>query len=156
MKKSERLLRQQATQLVIPTQEDFQLDLAARCREAVQRTMQLVLDEELARLVGAGPYQRSGERVDVRNGTYARRIVTTTGEVGVRVGRTRAGGSATKPLGRYRRRQQQGYDTSTGAYVRGASPRDSWVLISSPCSNANRVTLTAGFCVSVRLTICPC
>ena len=124
MKKSERLLRQQATQLVIPTQEDFQLDLAARCREAVQRTMQLVLDEELARLVGAGPYQRSGERVDVRNGTYARRIVTTTGEVGVQVGRTRAGGSATKPLGRYRRRQQQVDDTITEAYVRGASTRD--------------------------------
>ena len=109
---------------MIPTQEDFQLDLAARCREAVQRTMQLVLDEELARLVGAGPYQRSGERVDVRNGTYARRIVTTTGEVGVRVGRTRAGGSATKPLGRYRRRQQQVDDTITEAYVRGASTRD--------------------------------
>ncbi len=76
MKKSERLLRDQATQLVIPTQEDFQLDLAGRCRQAVRRTIQVVLDEELDRLVGAGPYQRSDQRVDVRNGAYDRRVVT--------------------------------------------------------------------------------
>ena len=124
MKKSERLLRDQATQLVIPTQEDFQLDLTARCRQAVQRTIQVVLDEELDRLVGAGPYQRSDQRVDVRNGAYDRRVVTTTGEVGVRVGRTRAGGSATKPLGRYRRRQREIDDAITETYVRGASTRD--------------------------------
>jgi len=109
---------------VIPTQEDFQVDLGARFRLAVQRTLQVVLDEELERLVGAGPYQRSDQRVDVRNGGYDRRVVTTTGEVGVRVGRTRAGGAATKPLGRYRRRQREIDDAITETYVRGASTRD--------------------------------
>jgi len=43
---------------VIPTQEDFQFDLAARVRSAVQATIQLVLDEELERLVGSGPYAK--------------------------------------------------------------------------------------------------
>jgi hypothetical protein len=36
-----------------------------------------------------------------------------------------------------------------------ASPFDSCALISSPASNANSVMLTALFCTSVRLTICP-
>lgn len=109
---------------MIPTQEDFQHDLAGQFRRAIQRTMQVIVDEELARLVGAGPYQRSDQRVDVRNGSYPRRIVTTSGEVDVQVGRTRAGGAATKPLGRYRRRQQEVDDAITETYVRGASTRD--------------------------------
>ncbi|MBL9017990.1 MAG: transposase, partial [Myxococcales bacterium] len=47
-------------------------DLAERVRGAVQATIQVILDEELARLVGAGPYERSDQRVDVRNGRYER------------------------------------------------------------------------------------
>ena len=35
--------------------------------------IQVILDEELERLVGAGPYERSDQRVDVRNGRYDRR-----------------------------------------------------------------------------------
>jgi hypothetical protein len=109
---------------VIPTQEDFQFDLTERVRSAVQATIQVVLDEELERLVGAGPYERSDQRVDVRNGRYDRHVVTTAGDVAVRVGRTRAGGAATAPLGRYARRQAEVDDAVTEAYVRGVSTRD--------------------------------
>lgn len=93
-------------------------------RSAVQATIQTVLDEELERLVGAGPYERSDQRVDVRNGRYDRHVVTTAGDVAVRVGRTRAGGAATAPLGRYARRQAEVDDAVTEAYVRGVSTRD--------------------------------
>jgi transposase-like protein len=109
---------------VLPTQEDFQLDLTARVRQAVQTTIQVVLDEELERLVGAGAYERSDERVDVRNGSYRRSIVTTAGEVDVRVGRTRAGGAATRPVGRYIRRRPEIDDAIAESYVRGISTRD--------------------------------
>jgi transposase-like protein len=109
---------------VIPTQEDFLLDLDARVRSAVQATIQTVLDEELDRLVGAGPYERSDQRVDVRNGRYERRVVTTAGEVDVRVGRTRGGGAATAPLGRYARRRPEIDAAVTQAYVGGVSTRD--------------------------------
>ena len=105
MKQPNRSLRPDPIDLVLPTQEDFLVDLDARIRGAVQATIQLVLDEELERLVGAGPYERSDQRVDVRNGRYQRGIVTTSGEVAVRVGRTRGGGAATAPLGRYARRR---------------------------------------------------
>jgi len=109
---------------VLPTQEEFELDLTARVRRAVQATIQVVVDEELDRLVGAGPYERSDQRVDVRNGSYDRRVVTTAGEVEVRVGRTRAGGAATAPLGRYLRRRPEIDDAISESYVRGISTRD--------------------------------
>lgn len=102
---------------MIPTQEDFHFDLEARVRGAVHATIQAVLEEELERLVGAGPYERSDQRVDVRNGHYARHIVTTSGEVLVRVGRTRDGGAATAPLGRYARRRPEIDAAVTQAYV---------------------------------------
>lgn len=124
MKRPTRSLRDHANDLVLPTQEDFQLDLAARVRQAVQATIQVVVDEELERLVGAGPYERSDERVDVRNGSYRRSIVTGTGEVDVRIGRTRAGGAATAPVGRYLRRRPEIDDAIAESYVRGISTRD--------------------------------
>ena len=45
----------------------------------------------------------------------------------------------------------------TGSVEAGdeASPPDSWVLISSPLSKANKVMLTDSFCTSVLLTIWP-
>lgn len=124
MKRPKRSLRDEATDLVIPMQADFESDLAARCRDAVRATIQVVLDEELERLVGAGPYERSDQRVDVRNGRYPRRVVTTAGEVDLRVGRTRGGGSATAPLGRYARRRPEIDAAITQSYVAGVSTRD--------------------------------
>jgi putative transposase len=109
---------------MIPTQEDFHVDLTARVRGAVQATIQVVLEEELERLVGAGPYERSDQRIDVRNGHYPRHIVTTAGEVEVRVGRTRGGGAATAPLGKYVRRRPEIDAAVTQAYVGGVSTRD--------------------------------
>jgi putative transposase len=124
VKRPTRSLRPDPNDLVLPTQEDFLVDLAARIRGAVQATIQLVLDEELERLVGAGPYERSDQRVDVRNGRYERSVVTTAGEVAVRVGRTRAGGAATAPLGRYARRRPEIDAAVMQAYVGGVSTRD--------------------------------
>jgi putative transposase len=124
VKRPTRSLRHDAIDSVIPTQEDFHLDLEARVRSAVQATIQIVLDEELERLVGAGPYERSDQRVDVRNGRYERRVVTTAGEVAVQVGRTRGGGAATAPLGRYARRRPEIDAAVTQAYVGGVSTRD--------------------------------
>jgi hypothetical protein len=77
VKQPKRSLRLDAIDSMIPTQENFQLDFTERVRSAVQATIQVILDEELERLVGAGPYERSDQRVDVRNGRYDRHVVTT-------------------------------------------------------------------------------
>lgn len=50
--------------------------------------------------------------------------MTTAGEVAVRVGRSRAGGAATAPLGRYSRRRPQIDAAVRQAYVGGVSTRD--------------------------------
>lgn len=126
MKRRTRSLRLDAIDSVIPTQEDFQRDIEDRVRSAVHATIKAVLEEELERLVGASPYERSDQRVDVRNGGYQRRVVTTAGEVAVRVrvGRTRDGRAATAPLGRYARRRPEIDAAVTQAYVGGVSTRD--------------------------------
>jgi transposase-like protein len=112
------------TELVIPTQEDIRNDLMGRCREAVRSAIQIALDEALEELIGAEPNARSESRTDVRNGSYPRRITTGLGEVKVDVGRSRNSGSATGPIGRYKRRTEEVDDAMTEAYVRGVSTRD--------------------------------
>lgn len=124
MKRPKRSLQADATDLMVPTQADFEHDLTERCREAVRATIQVVVDEELERLVGASAYERNDQRVDVRNGTYPRRVLTTSGEVQLRVGRSRSGGSAAAPLGRYARRRPEIDEAITQAYVSGVSTRD--------------------------------
>lgn len=51
MKRPHRSLRDEATDLVIPRHADLEFDLAARCRDAVRATIQVLLDEQLVTLV---------------------------------------------------------------------------------------------------------
>lgn len=60
---------------IVP-QEQIMIDIRERCRLAIQVTLQTVLDEELAELVGADRYERTEDRVDARNGSYRRTVVT--------------------------------------------------------------------------------
>jgi putative transposase len=116
-------LRIEDTQVMLPGQEDIRMDLQARCREAVRVAIQVALDQELAELVGAEPYQHHLDRVDYRNGSYPRGLVTALGPVQVQVGRSRAGGAASAPVGRYRRRAAEVDDAITEAYIHGVSTR---------------------------------
>ena len=49
-----------------------------------------LMEEERARFVGCGPYERSGRRRCYRNGYHERVLATLWGEVRVRVPRVRA------------------------------------------------------------------
>ena len=120
-------LHSEVTQLVLPGQEDIRADLQTRCREAVRFAIQEALDEELSQLIGADRYERSDERIDSRNGSYRRGLMTALGPVQVQVGRSRAGGSATAPVGRYRRRTAEVDDAiteSTGREKGGPAGRE--------------------------------
>jgi transposase-like protein len=99
-------------------------DIRERCRLAVQVTLQAVLDEELAELVGADRYERAEGRVDARNGSYRRTVGTSLGAAQLEVGRRRTGGSASQAIGRYRRRTAEVDAMITEGYVRGLSTRD--------------------------------
>ena len=55
---------------------------------------------------GAGRWERFARRVDLRNGTFLRKLITSMGAIELEVSRAREGGSAgAAVLGRYRRRR---------------------------------------------------
>jgi transposase-like protein len=56
--------------------------------------LEVVLEEEIREMVGARKWERQAQRVDRRNGTYLRRLVTSMGAIDLAVPRAREGGSA--------------------------------------------------------------
>jgi transposase-like protein len=109
----------------LPTQENFRTDLRTLCQGAIRVALEVVLEEEIQALVGAKKWAREAQRIDSRNGTYLRRLVTSMGTVDLKVPRSREGGSAgSRVFDRYRRRSAEVDDTMVAAYVHGASTRD--------------------------------
>ena len=118
---------------------------------AVRVALEVVFEEELREMVGARRWERLGQRLDRRNGTYLRHIMTSMGTVGIAVPRAREGGSAgSAVLGRYKRRAPDVDDAIVSAYVEGASTRDVgritgalmgegvWPVCSKPCEQDAR------------------
>jgi putative transposase len=115
----------EVAELELPTQENVRTDLRSVFQGAIRVALELILEEEIREMVGARRFERAGQRIDHRNGTYLRRLMTSMGTVELAVPRARAGGAAgAEVLGRYRRRTQDLDDAIVSAYVHGASTRD--------------------------------
>jgi transposase-like protein len=56
-------------------------DLRPELLEAVARILEATMEDELAALLRARPYERTHLRLDVRNGAYHRRLVTELGAI---------------------------------------------------------------------------
>jgi len=109
----------------LPTQENVLTDLRSVFQGAIRVTLELILEEEIRALVGARRFERAAQRVDHRNGTYLRRLMTSMGTVELAVPRARAGGAAgAEVIGRYKRRTDDLDEAIVSAYVHGASTRD--------------------------------
>lgn len=107
-----------------PSEEATRLELRSRFREAVKVVLETTLEEVLRELVGAGRYQRVVSRVDERNGSYSRELLTSHGRIELSVPRSRSSGSpAGEVLGRYQRRSAEIDDAVLAAYVQGISTR---------------------------------
>ena len=50
-----------------------------RVRTAARTIYQALIDAELTSVIGAGPWERTGERTAVRNGSRPRMLTTTAG-----------------------------------------------------------------------------
>jgi len=115
----------EVAELELPTQENFRTDLRTLCQGAIRVALEVVLEEEIRALVGAKKWERQAQRVDSRNGTYLRRLITSMGAIDLKVPRSREGGSAGGGVfDRYKRRSGEVDDTMVAAYVHGASTRD--------------------------------
>lgn len=104
-------------------QDDMQFDLRRLFLGAVKIALEVALEEEMRKIVGAGKWARLGDRRDVRNGTYMRRLMTSLGHLEIDVPRSRENGSPTGVIGRYERRQAEIDDMITESYVGGVSTR---------------------------------
>ena len=56
-------------------------------RKSVEDTLNTLLNEEADAICNAGRYQRSPDRQDTRAGTYKRKLLTTLGEVELKIPR---------------------------------------------------------------------
>jgi transposase-like protein len=67
----------------LPTQENVQSDLRSLFQGAVRTALEIALEEVLRDMVGARRWERLGQRLDHRNGTYLRQIMTSMGTIQV-------------------------------------------------------------------------
>ncbi|QDE81667.1 hypothetical protein BHS07_08895 [Myxococcus xanthus] len=111
------------TEFAAPSHEEVRTDVRALFLGAIRMTLEMLLEEEIRGLVGAGRWQQVAGRKDQRNGSYLRGLLTSMGHLEVAVPRTRASGSAEAVLGRYKRRSEELEEAITSAYVQGVSTR---------------------------------
>jgi putative transposase len=101
--------------------QEFQAMLHEKVRLAVRYTLITVLEEEVEAFIGAGRYERSDQRRDQRNGTYARSLGTSVGQIeDLPVPRTRKG-FRTQVFDRYQRRRAELDRGISEMFVKGVS-----------------------------------
>lgn len=94
-----------------------------RIRLAAQNMYQELIDAEARGVIGAGPWERSGARTSVRNGSRPRTLSTTAGDLDLRIPKLRSGSFFPSLLERRRRVDQALFAVIMEAYVHGVSTR---------------------------------
>jgi putative transposase len=92
-------------------------------REAVEQTLNELLDAEADALCGAQRYERSPERTDYRAGHYDRKLHTKAGEVSLKVPKLRRATFESQVIERYRRREISVEEALVEMYLAGVSVR---------------------------------
>jgi putative transposase len=107
-----------------------EVSLGELIHEAVRRTIEQAVEEELQAALGAGPYERRPERSGYRNGARTRTLTGPTGPVELTLprGRLAAGGGGTEEfrstvLPRYQRRMREINEAIAGVYLSGGNTR---------------------------------
>ena len=92
-------------------------------RVAVERLMQAIVEVELELKVGAGRYERSESRTNLRNGSRPRELDTTAGTVHLEIPKLRRGSFMPVLLEPRRRVDQALVNVVAQAYLQGVSTR---------------------------------
>jgi len=94
-----------------------------RIRTAAETIYQALIDAELTAVIGAGPWERSENRTTQRNGSRARTLSTTAGDLELRIPKLRTGSFFPSLLERRRRVDQALFAVIMEAYLHGVSTR---------------------------------
>jgi putative transposase len=97
--------------------------LGAVVRDAVEETLNGLLEEEAKQLCGAAKYERNDARKDYRAGHYERKLHTKVGEVELKVPKLRSLPFETAIIERYRRRESSVEEALIEMYLAGVSVR---------------------------------
>ena len=92
-------------------------------RGTVEETLNKLLDEEADRITNAHRYERNEERTDTRAGHYTRKLLTTSGEVNLKVPKLRVLPFETAIVERYKRREESVEEALIEMYLAGVSVR---------------------------------
>lgn len=92
-------------------------------RFLLESVLNQVLEAEMTETVGAGRYERSGERRSYRSGHYTRTLTTRVGKVELRVPQDRQGRFRTEIFERYQRSEKALLMSLAEMYVQGVSTR---------------------------------
>jgi putative transposase len=98
-------------------------DVTDRVRSATETLYQELIDAEAAAVIGAGKYERTDDRTTQRNGTRARTLSTTAGDLELRIPKLRRGSFFPSLLERRRRVDQALFAVVMEAYLHGVSTR---------------------------------
>jgi transposase-like protein len=99
------------------------VDDPAFLRGIVERTLQTLLEEEMAAHLGAERYERSSDRRGYRNGYKPRTLTTRVGTLELLVPQDRDGTFSTELFGRYQRTEQALVLSLMEMYIQGVSTR---------------------------------
>jgi transposase-like protein len=102
-------------------------------RELVQRTVQQVLEAEMTSFLGAGSYERNGERRGWRNGYKPRTLKTRVGGLELMVPKDRDGEFQTELFERYQRSEKALVLAMLEMYVEGVSTRKVSAITEALC-----------------------
>jgi transposase-like protein len=92
-------------------------------RDAVEDTLNALLDAEADALCNAKRYERSPDRTDYRAASYGRQLHTKAGEVELRVPKLRRATFESQVIERYRRRETSVEEALVEMYLAGVSVR---------------------------------
>jgi len=92
-------------------------------RRLLASALQMLIDAEASAHIGAAPHERTATRSTQRNGTRTKTVSTTSGDVTVRIPKTRTGSFFPSLLQPRRRVDQALHAVICEAYVHGVSTR---------------------------------
>ena len=98
-------------------------DVEERVRQAATTIYQALIEAELTAVIGAGPHERTPQRVAQRNGHRPKTITTTAGDLELRIPKLRSGSFFPSLLERRRRVDQSLFAVIMEAYLHGTSTR---------------------------------
>ena len=92
-------------------------------KASVEETLNSLLDQEAGALTNAAKYERTTERKGYRSGSYNRKMLTTSGEVNLKVPKLKGIPFETAIIERYRRRESSIEEALIEMYLAGVSVR---------------------------------